>query len=384
VPALTTVAPLRTLLHAFSSFEFGGAQARFVHLANSLAGRYRHLIVAMDGNTQAADRLNPDVHFDLVPFRTMRGNGLANRGACREALERLRPDMLLTYNWGAIEWVAANLPAVVPHVHVEDGFGPAERQKQLPRRVWTRRVLLGPIGHATVVVPSRRLAELAGDWWVPARRLHYIPNGVPIPADAKARPPLPPGRVPVIGTVAGLRAEKNVARLVRAVAALPEDLPARLLVVGDGPEREALQRFAADLGLGERAEFTGYLTNPSAALKRMDLFALSSDTEQQPISMMEAMAAGLPVCATRVGDVPQILPPQARDALCIADDDKFKTLLAEMIRGRERWPDLASAGLVHLRREHDNTSLLMRWREVFDGQIVPANRQSTLCADKRA
>ncbi len=359
---------MRTLLHAFSSFEFGGAQARFVQLANRLGDRYRHLIVAMNGNVQAADRLAGSVPFEILPFQTRRGGGLANRAACREVLQRHRPDLLLSYNWGAIEWLAANRPAVVPHVHVEDGFGPAERHRQLPRRVWTRRVLLGLSRQTTLVVPSRRLAELARSWWVPEQRLRYIPNGVPIAAGAQPRGPLPAGQVPVIGTVAGLRAEKNVARLVRAVAALPRDLPARLLIVGDGPERPALQRLATELGLGDRAEFTGYLSDPAAAYRRMDLFALSSDTEQQPMSMMEAMAEGIPVCATRVGDVAMIAAPQARDALCEPDDQAFARLLASALGAADRWPEWAAAGLAHLRTGFDADLMLASWRQVFDGQ----------------
>lgn len=365
---------MRTLLHAFSTFELGGSQARFVQLANAFGPRYRHLIVAMDGRLMAGERLAANVDWRPMEIENRRGGALANRPTYRRALQDWQPDMLFTYNWGAIEWAAGNLPRRVPQVHVEDGFGPGEAQRQLPRRVWTRRLVLGA-GHAHVVVPSQRLAQHAQAWWVPAARLRYIPNGVPIPADAAPRPVVPQGRPLVIGTVAGLRGEKNVARLVRAFAIARRDHELRLLIVGDGPERAALQALASELGVAESVEFTGYLRAPQARLREMDLFALSSDTEQQPISMMEAMALGIPVVATRVGDVPYIAPPaHAAQILCEPDDAAFTQLLLQVLARREQWPAWSQAGLLRVRSHFAFDDMVERWRLVFDGRVdeVPA------------
>jgi glycosyltransferase involved in cell wall biosynthesis len=81
-------------------------------------------------------------------------------------------------------------------------------------------------------------------------------------------------------------------------------------VVGDGPERGRLLDHAAAAGVGHRVHFLGHRTDVHAILAAADLFVLSSDTEQMPISLLEAMAAGLPVVATRVGDVADMLPPE--------------------------------------------------------------------------
>ena len=128
--------PQRVLLHAFSTFKLGGPQARFVQLANAMGTDYRHIIVAMDNCFDAGERLNPEVQWEPLRLDVVKGGTLANRWAFRTVLQRLKPDLLLSYNWGAIEWAAANLPATVPHLHVEDGFGPDETHCQLPRRVW--------------------------------------------------------------------------------------------------------------------------------------------------------------------------------------------------------------------------------------------------------
>src|SRR5438309_11790976 len=89
-------------------------------------------------------------------------------------LLRRKPDLLVTYNWGAMEWAAADLFARIPHLHIEDGFGPEEIAEQLPRRVLFRRLVLNR--RSTVVLPSRTLMAIATDIWkIAAERRIFIP-----------------------------------------------------------------------------------------------------------------------------------------------------------------------------------------------------------------
>lgn len=356
----------RTLLHAFSTFKLGGPQARFVALANAFGPRYRHVIVAMDDCFDAGARLDAAVPWTALRLPNQRGGLLANRAAFRAQLQAVAPDMLFSYNWGAIEWAAGNLPRRVPQVHVEDGFGPEEAQGQLPRRVWTRRLLLGLPG-VPVVVASRNLERIARDVWrLPGRRVCFVPNGVDLPvAAAPARDASGPL---TIGTVAGLRAEKNVARLVRAFAALRARQPARLVVLGDGPERARLQALADQLGVADDVEFAGYVPRPQELLPGFDLFALSSDTEQLPIAMLEAMACGLPVVATRVGDVPDIVPPIAQVGLSAPDDAAFAAALLAAVDARAQWPAWRAAGLEQVRRHYTRARMVSDWEALFDGR----------------
>ena len=121
-----------------------------------------------------------------------------------------------------------------------------------------------------------------------------------------------PGDGPIIGTVAALRAEKNLARLLRAFHLAVQDTPGRLVVIGDGPERAALEALASKLGVADRVFWAGHVPDPAELIKAFDIFAMSSDTEQMPISLLEAMAAGLPTAATDVGDIKQMLPLRSR------------------------------------------------------------------------
>lgn len=360
----------RVLLHAFSTFKLGGPQARFVQLANALGPAYRHVIVAMDNCFEAGERLDASVHWEPMPLSLVKGGGLANRSALRAVLVRLKPDLLLSYNWGAIEWAAGNFPRVVPQVHVEDGFGPEEARGQLPRRVWMRRVLLG-WRRVPVVVASRNLERLATDVWkLPASCVTFVPNGVDVPAAARGARHGDALAQPVcIGTVAALRPEKNIARLLRAFAAVRSRTAARLVVVGDGPQRTELQALALELGVERDVEFAGYLKDPSARLAEFDLFALSSDTEQLPLALLEAMAVGMPVVATNVGDVGEILADVCPDNLCDAEDASFTSVLSRALEARSLWSNWAEAGRHKVQQMYSKALMTAHWQQVFDGQL---------------
>jgi glycosyltransferase involved in cell wall biosynthesis len=307
------------LFHAFSTFAVGGQQTRFVNLANALGGKYRHTILAMDNNHEAAAGLDPKIRwaFERMPVVKSRGISLANLIAMRSMLNRLRPNVLCTYNWGAIEWSVANwLFPIAPQIHIEDGFGPDESpDRQHFRRSTMRRLSLSRC--ARIVVPSTVLHDVTiRKWHLPPERVLYLPNGIDCARFAQA----PDDELLsslgiathdlIVGTVAALRAEKNLDRLLRTFARAHLGHSAKLLIVGDGPERAALTQTASDLGIAGQTIMTGAMPSPERVLGRFDIFALSSDTEQMPNSILEAMAAGLPVIATDVGDVKQMLAPE--------------------------------------------------------------------------
>jgi glycosyltransferase involved in cell wall biosynthesis len=352
----------RVLLHVYPSFAVGGAQARFAAIANHFGRRWHHAIVAMDGNLACRERLDPGLDLSFPQIDLPKGDMLANLRRIRGVLREMRPHRLVTGNWGSIEWAMANaVRPLVAHVHVEDGFGPEERQRQIPRRVLTRRLVLR---RCLTVLPSRTLLKIATDIWrLPQANLRYVPNGVDL---ACFTPATLRSGIPVIGTVAALRAEKNIARLLRAFALATTDLPGRLVIVGDGPERSSLESLAATLGIAARVEFAGHQTDPSAFYAGFDLFALSSDTEQMPLTVLEAMAAGLPVASTDVGDVRDMLSEESQDFIAPCDD----VGLAERLRMLLSSPDARRrAGDANRRKavqDYDQARMFAAYADVFD------------------
>ncbi len=196
----------------FPSLAVGGAQMRFVTLANAFGDRYRHTVLALDGDYACTQRLAAELSVCYASTDAPKQATLANVRRFRRRLREIAPDVLITHNWGTIEWAIANVPPVARHIHIEDGFGPEERSTQLRRRVLARRLVLS---RSTVVLPSRNLWRIATEIWrLNPRRVHYVPNGIDVQRFADAGHA--PGGTVVVGTVAGLRAEKNIARLLHA------------------------------------------------------------------------------------------------------------------------------------------------------------------------
>jgi L-malate glycosyltransferase len=309
------------LLHVFSNFVPSGPEIRTVELIAAFGGEFRHSIVSMDGRTGAAERLPPDAPVRLLDNPPKAGS-LATASRLREILRRESPDLVLTYNWGAIDAIlAAATLGYRKVVHHEEGFNADEAESFKRRRIFARRLLL-PRAHR-VVVPSLRLQRIAtGLWRLPAERVRRIPNGIHLesypPADGnpELRQTLGiPMEAPLVGACGHLRPVKNYLRLLEAVAAVQGRHGLHVLFVGEGEERAALEARAAQPDLAGRVSFAGYQADPAPFYRAMDLYALTSDSEQMPVSLLEAMASCLPVVATDVGDVRAMLPPEQADLL---------------------------------------------------------------------
>jgi glycosyltransferase involved in cell wall biosynthesis len=230
----------------------------------------------------------------------------------------------------------------------------------------TRRLVLR---RCTTVLPSRNLLAIATDIWrLPADRLRYIPNGIDTDRFAGATEQ---HDIPVVGTVAALRAEKNIARLLRVFALATQDTPARLVIVGDGPERPMLEALAVELGIAERVRFDGYRADPASAYRGFDIFALSSDTEQMPLSVLEAMASALPVLSTDVGDVAAMLAPDNLPFVAPQDDAMLASCLRNLLRDRAACTRIGAANRAHVLAHYTQDAMFTRYAALFDGTPDP-------------
>jgi glycosyltransferase involved in cell wall biosynthesis len=321
------------LLHVFPTLAIGGQQTRFTVIANRLGRAFSHRLISLDGQDAATALLDCGVDYALLPAPAYRGNPIERLRGILTASAWNGADILVTYNWPAIEWAIVNrIRFRRPHIHLEDGFGPDESDRQKMRRVVARRLTLPK---SMVVVPSLNLVKIARTLWqLEPKRVAYIPNGIdPLRFDHASNNGAPfferHARECVIGSFSPLRREKNLARLLRifAEAAATSPSPVRLVICGDGPEAPVLRDLAQRFGVADRTTFTGHIPKPEAVMGAFDLFAMTSDTEQMPYAVLEAMAARLPVLATAVGDIAAMVSEENRPFI-VARDDQSRLVAA--------------------------------------------------------
>jgi glycosyltransferase involved in cell wall biosynthesis len=302
-----------TLLHNPS--VMGGAERVAVDLALSLdRSRYEPLFCAVKPPrtpTRESELRAAGVAYFPLGVGSIRDPRVVP--AIARLLRKERVDILHAHLWdanlvGVLAGRLARTPVIVAHEHTWSYEGQ-------PLRVLTDRLVIARAA-STMVCPShedrRKMIEVER---IPEQRIRVVPNGIPPlpePSGADLRAELGiSADAQVLGAVAVLREQKRLDVLIEALGLLVQRLPdPHLVVAGDDARignRPRLEQLIAERGLGERVHLIGRRSDVADVLAAFDVACLSSDYEGMPLSVMEYMAAGKPIVATRVGGVPEIV-----------------------------------------------------------------------------
>jgi glycosyltransferase involved in cell wall biosynthesis len=340
--------------------------------------RWSDRVAAEPGAGEAIDELR-DTGVELLGLDRSSALDLA---AWRPLVGRLRAgqvDILHAHKigsniWGAAWSIVTKPPVFIAHEQTWSFEGNPAR-KLLDRELIARRA------DAFVCVSEedrRRMIEIEG---IDPAKIVYIPNGIPpLPAAERAtiREELSiPADAPVIGVVCVLRDQKALDVLLRAAAEVHARFPsAKVLIAGDGPMRVELERLRDELGLDDTVHFLGSRADVPALLAGFDIAALSSDYEGTPLAMMEYMAAGLPIVATRVGGVPELIAHERTGLL--VEPQAPSALAAELIRLLEEPATarrLGAAARERQRAEFSIAAVTARFESLYERLYAASGRR---------
>ena len=293
------------VLHVSYGFGWGGMELVLSRLITELSDRgMRHTVLSLRGGDAMA-RYIPD-DMEVVCLRA-RANDPRLPGRIAQQIRRIRPTVIHARNWGAWPDTAVGRLLtwpIVPLIFSFHGYGD-ETGASLRRRA-TARVLAKMTTHL-FALSERSKQMLVSEWGWPESGVDVIPNGVDTERFRPSERPRSAGRL-VVGSAGRLETIKNYTLLVRACADLVRSgVDLELHIAGTGSEQQPLLDLAGSLGLADRFRLPGYVDDMTRFLQSLDVFALSSDSEQHPNALNEAMACGLPCVATRVGGVEELL-----------------------------------------------------------------------------
>jgi glycosyltransferase involved in cell wall biosynthesis len=340
-------------MFVITSMPVGGAETLLVEIINRLDhSRFRPELCCLKEFGPLGEKLAAEIpsHTGLL------GNkyDFAVLPRLVRLMTRRRVDAVVTVGtggdkmfWGRLAAWLAGVPVICSALH----------STGLPDRVELPNRLLAPLTDAFIAVAEPHGRYLAQHEGCAAAKVRVIPNGVDVEKFHPRWPSrnlqqelhLAPG-TPVAGIVAALRPEKNHELFLRAAALVREQLPnARFLVVGDGPRRQSLETLAGELSLGDAVNFLGARSDVPEVLSMIDVLALTSHMEANPISILEAMAAEKPVVSTRVGSVAEtVLDGKTGYLVAPGSAEELASRLVELLRWPEQAADMGRAGREHV------------------------------------
>jgi glycosyltransferase involved in cell wall biosynthesis len=364
-----------TVVQVLLNLGHGGMESMAVSLARGLdPTRFRPVIVALDAGGAHEETLRQS-GIEYVVLGGRRLWSPAFHGDFARILREFGAAVVHTHHFSPLlHTLPAALLARVPRVvHTEHSYQYLE-----PRRDYRRTLRwLGAMTDAFVVVAHSMHAFYRDHVRVRARRLRVIPNGIdtdeyrPLAqAEIAARRTalgVPPDAF-LVGTAGRFFPEKDYGTLIRGFSRFAESHPhAHLAMIGDGPERAALEALAAPPG---RIHFLGWRTDLATILPTLDAFALSSRSEGLPMVALEALACGVPVVATPVGDVPRVVVNGETGLLFpVGDAEALTGSLAALTDPRRRRA-LGAKGSDQIRAHYSRAAMVNDYVHAYEGREV--------------
>jgi L-malate glycosyltransferase len=313
------------VMHVVLSLVPGGTEGLVIEICRRMAPEFAVTVCCLDDEGAWAEKLRA-VGIEVVALARAPGFRPEIGRRIAQLAEKRGVDVLHCHQYSPFVygWIAARWLPRLKLVYTEHG-----RLSDAPPS-WKRRAVNPILSHfsGTAVAVSHDLREYMVGAWFARARLGVIHNGidpgtVPSAAErAHARRALgvDNGRL-VVATVARLDPVKDLLSLLEAFSIVRSHIPdALLVIVGDGPEREAIERRAALPDLAGAVRMTGFRSDVRALLPAADIYVSSSISEGVSITILEAMAAAVPVVATAVGGTPEVLALETGGTLVPARD----------------------------------------------------------------
>lgn len=367
------------VVHVIDRLGVGGMESVALAVIAATRDRYDHVVIGLRERGELAARAEA-LGVAVESIDKQPGKDPAVYLRLYHRLRALAPDIVHSYNIGALDAaVPARLAGCRHVVHAEHGRDAADPNGSNHKYRWLRRVIAPAISRFVPV--SADLARwLERDVRIPRSKIELIRNGIDTerfaPGEAAVLPGLPliNAATRVIGTVGRLDPVKGFDHLLDAMAVLAarRDIPpVHLVVVGGGPEHEHLAGRIRELGLQAQVTLAGQRDDADALLKHFDVYVCSSIAEGIALTVLEAMASGLPVVATAVGGNPELVADGETGLLVPARQPQaLAEALARVLSAPERAQAMGQAARRRAQAEFSVASMVAGYCSLYDALLA--------------
>lgn len=358
----------KTIVHITYKISAGGLEQVLLQTVLGLP-QYTHVVISITDSDAFKQRFPETTQF--IDLGKQAGSSLVVLWQAFKLLRQIKPTIVHTYNLAGAEFLPiAYLAGVKQRVHCEHGTPQTQAALRSNKTTWLRKCFL-PFAKHIIVVSSQLQSWLTEVIGVSASKINIVLNGVN--TQVYKNIPKQVSSSFTIGTVARLSVEKNQQLLIKAFAEFLQGLSYQqtthcsLRIVGDGAQRNDLVALAEQLNISAKVIFVGNSDKVCEELAHLDLFLLTSVSEGMPMTILEAMATGLPVLSTDVGNIAGVLRVSEGGQVVPSNDQTaLVAALSYFYLHADERVKMGQNGARYVREHYSDTTMLKAYDRIYN------------------
>jgi glycosyltransferase involved in cell wall biosynthesis len=343
----------KKVLYLITKSVIGGAQRYVIDLATNLPSNFEPVVVCGPGGELIGKLTEKDVRVITIPSLGRNVSffkDLKSFFKIISILKKERPDILHlnSSKAAALGALAGRLAGVRKIIFTGHGWAFNERRDVFSKIIIAKiHWLTMLLSHTTIAVSRKTARDVSGFFFV-QKKIHQVHNGIGdvefLPVEEARKIISPDTKSGIwIGTISELHKNKGLDFMIKAIKRLSEASDWKFFIIGDGEEKKYLKELIHTNSLEERVVLCGQIPDTAKLLKAFDIFTLTSRTEAFPYALLEAGKAGLPVIASEVGGIPEVIE-NGKNGLLVSpgDIDAIASKLQDLIQNKGKRESLGS------------------------------------------
>lgn len=360
----------KTVLHLIYRFDIGGLEKVMIECINHSSNVFKHVVISLTNVTEfSTQNLHKDI--DIVALNKKPGNDFSIYLKLYRLFKKYSPDVLHTYNFPTMEYqLLGFILGIKKRIHAEHGREADDPQGKNKKHNFLRRII-NPFIQNWIAVSNDLSIWLNQEVGLPLKKIRLIYNGVNTDVFSPVNHLNEYSQESVIiGTIGRLDPVKNQLSLIHVLENIEDEKPEiakkiKIVIIGSGDLYSDLKSRIENSNKQNQIFLEGVKYDIARELSQFNIFVLPSIAEGVPMTMLEAMASGIPVICSEVGGIPEILSPETGIMLEPNDYSSWANSIIELIEDRKRAEQLAINGRELVLEKYSIQSMVRQYQLLY-------------------